>query len=347
MKRPICVGFASATMLALLCTAIAPGLSQPAEECGNLYPNTSFGPPPGPLAAADDRACYVEWFPDTSEQETDLLALCQALSGPRYLRFEHSGAHLAAVCVFKPLELGTDLFSRTLGKTDSLAFGRTSSEEDSLTLAQLPALVQGWTDLCIEKEAIGETDATTCWLDAAKAIQTYAAEVKSPLVNEINRLQMTWLRRAHDLLSISLPSEAAALLPPTPAPAIPELKMQVKPKAQVHLTTTQAKDSADSSSRTRPTKVKAQRKPADDVNVAPAPSQLVRAETAKEASIALPAPSQPRKKLKKRHNREQAALALKTSIERAKVETPSQLGKRPFLVKTSTTSKCFLSAEWC
>lgn len=70
---------------------------------------------------------------------------------------------------------------------------------DSLLLTELPLMVRGWTDKCLSEERIGSERALNCWQHAAAALEPYLEELRGPLIDQVEYLQSTWLRRVEDL----------------------------------------------------------------------------------------------------------------------------------------------------
>lgn len=72
---------------------------------------------------------------------------------------------------------------------------------DSLLLTELPVLVRRWTDKCLIEERISSELALDCWQRAAAALVPYLKDLRGPLIDQIEQLQATWLRRVQDLQS--------------------------------------------------------------------------------------------------------------------------------------------------
>jgi hypothetical protein len=75
---------------------------------------------------------------------------------------------------------------------------------DSLLVIEIPAMALTWTDRCMAKEKANGADAPGCWRDAAAAVDEYASGFDGSLIEQIYRLQSTWLRRAGQLQSSGL-----------------------------------------------------------------------------------------------------------------------------------------------
>ena len=80
---------------------------------------------------------------------------------------------------------------------------------DSLLLTEMPVLVRRWTDKCLIAERTGRERALDCWRQAASAVAPYLEDGRSPLMEQVEQLQSTWLRRVEDLQSYR--NAAAAL----------------------------------------------------------------------------------------------------------------------------------------
>jgi hypothetical protein len=72
---------------------------------------------------------------------------------------------------------------------------------DSLLLTELPVLVRRWTDKCLIEERISSERALDCWQRAAAALGPYLKDLRGTLIDQIEQLQATWLRRVEDLQS--------------------------------------------------------------------------------------------------------------------------------------------------
>jgi hypothetical protein len=70
---------------------------------------------------------------------------------------------------------------------------------DSLLLSELPALVRGWTDKCLIEERTSSERALECWQHAAEALKPYIKDLRGPLIDQVEQLQSTWLKRVEDL----------------------------------------------------------------------------------------------------------------------------------------------------
>ena len=81
---------------------------------------------------------------------------------------------------------------------------------DSLLLTEVPALVRTWTDKCLIEERNGSEPALDCWRQAAAALAPYLQDLRGPLINKVEQLQSTWLRRVEDLQSYRHAAAAAA-----------------------------------------------------------------------------------------------------------------------------------------
>jgi len=72
---------------------------------------------------------------------------------------------------------------------------------DSLLLTEVPALVRKWTDKCLIEERNGSKPALDCWRQASAALGPYLKDLRGPLINQVEQLQSTWLKRVEDLQS--------------------------------------------------------------------------------------------------------------------------------------------------
>jgi len=81
---------------------------------------------------------------------------------------------------------------------------------DSLLLTEMPVLVRRWTDKCLTEERTGREQALDCWRQAASALGPYLKDVRSPLMQRVEQLQSTWLRRVEDLQSYRNAAAAAS-----------------------------------------------------------------------------------------------------------------------------------------
>jgi hypothetical protein len=90
-------------------------------------------------------------------------------------------------------------------------------KSDSLLLREMPVLVRRWTDKCLIEERTGRERALDCWRQAASAVAPYLKDVRSPLMEQVEHLQSTWLRRVEDLQSYvnaaAAPSATAVVRP--------------------------------------------------------------------------------------------------------------------------------------
>jgi hypothetical protein len=84
---------------------------------------------------------------------------------------------------------------------------------DSLLLTEVPALVRRWTDKCLIEERNGSEPALDCWRQAAAALGPYLKNLRGPLINQVEQLQSTWLRRVEDLQSYRHAAAAAVVRP--------------------------------------------------------------------------------------------------------------------------------------
>jgi hypothetical protein len=88
---------------------------------------------------------------------------------------------------------------------------------DSLLLTEMPVLVRRWTDKCLIEERAGSEQALDCWRQAASALGPYLKDLRGPLIDQVEQLQSTWLRRVEDLQSYrhaaAAPSAAAVVRP--------------------------------------------------------------------------------------------------------------------------------------
>jgi hypothetical protein len=81
---------------------------------------------------------------------------------------------------------------------------------DSLLLTEVPALVRKWTDKCLIEERNGSEPALDCWRQAAAALGPYLKDLRGPLINQVEQLQSTWLKRVEDLQSYRHAAAASA-----------------------------------------------------------------------------------------------------------------------------------------
>ena len=88
---------------------------------------------------------------------------------------------------------------------------------DNLLLTEMPVLVRRWTDKCLVEERTGSEQALDCWRQAASALGPYLKGLRGPLIEQVEQLQSTWLRRVEDLQSYrkaaAAPSAAAVVRP--------------------------------------------------------------------------------------------------------------------------------------
>jgi hypothetical protein len=358
---------AGAVLLALACMGGTTG-STIASECEDVISGARLGPASSWNLAADGKVCSAEWAPDTSEQQNDLAAHCENRSGARYLRFQRNETTGSVVCLFRA--------SDPESKADSSGAAEGSGKADSLILVELPELVRKWTDICLEKERSRDRETTSCWLDAAKAINSHAAEVDAPLAKQINELQAAWLHRARDLLtlqakektaiqSVSLTTDgssppdpfAAEDVPASPSVVVPVIEQPASVEVEKPIPRKSPAELGDG----EPSPQKTLQVPPNKPNQAhkaarkkiisaageiPAGKVAMRAEIPKRL---IDAKAQSKKAAQRRIVKKQVALAVTEDKEaRAKPSRPrKRLIKLPFLSKTATSSKCFLAVEWC
>jgi hypothetical protein len=327
-----------AILLSVLCVWSTPGHSQ-GVDCGKIYPGEEFGQPTG---GTHGQACYVEWAPDTQDQESDLLAHCQKHTGIRYLDFRRDEANARVICIFKPVP-------------GAPAKTAVSASQDNWWGQGLTALVQTWTDACTAKEGAEDEATAVCWLEAAEAIAPYASNVGAPLANQINRLQGAWLRRAMNLMSAQT-SEPDLVQPASLYSAASEPVSQ----QQVDTTTVVAPAGHESDGKQAASKAAAAKQEAAAARKPPLLRKKRSAEKPKIAALSSPilekpSPSKRRKKLAtprtktptiKPQSDKRVALA-GTGIREQDSGASRKKPPKATFVKTSTTSLCFLSTEWC
>jgi hypothetical protein len=317
-----------------LCVAAGPAA---ATICTDLYP----------FAVEENHVCIVAAAAETSEQETDFLAHCRNATAERYVGFERNDSTGHISCIFKPLtEDGAE------GKSDLSS--RFSAE------SQLPSLVRAWSERCLAKERDDQSDKVACWLEAAQAIDGYAADIDAALAHQINELQAAWLRRARGLLAMQTrratfvqPVSTAVTQPAESgterADRIPALPPSCSPGATGECNTAPA--SYENSLGAEPlddgeaAQVKSiKRKPLNRAKGGNKPSK---------ARAGLKGRSQSSQRAVERNQklnmpRTAKRLALAEGGDpKRKVVQPATPQVRSFKTKTATTSRCFVSAEWC
>jgi hypothetical protein len=309
----------------------------------------------------DGEVCSAEWAPDTSEQQDDLAAHCENRSGARYLKFQRNESTGTVLCLFK--------VSSEVGASNNSAPAQSSGKSDSLISAELPELVREWTDLCLKKEQNRDKETTDCWLDAAKAIDSHAADADAPLAKEINELQAAWLHRARDLLTVqakektaiqsvslvseeplqpdSLTVENVPQSPPIAPPVVEQPAGMELEEPVLQESPAELEDATRSPQRKPPHEPlhKSEQRQAASKETAAGKTTL-RADNPKKLTQAKPRRT---KTAQKPLARKQVALAVtnhkvvkaKPAVRRKQVVT------LPFLSKTATSSKCFVAIEWC
>jgi hypothetical protein len=339
VDRSTCVMLA-----ALGCLSI--GDSQASEGiggCESIYPGAVYA-----NYAAGGKVCSVEWVPGSVEHVNDFAAQCRNLTGGLYVDFVHDETAGRVACLFKP----------------AIAPGQARDR-----MAELQAIVQSWTDSCMEKERKRDTDRTSCWLTAVEALHPYAADASAPFAKQVSQLQSAWLHRARDLLTIraqlverlmaasrmqkASASRGCAFDPifdgarcrtepahvaQSVAPAATPIPMPVaKEKIVERPKTTSAAAIPDAAKAKKPNRRK---------NFSRIQAAAVKKAKAQLVKLAVPRVTPAlKKKLKaaaaKWKDTESAA------VNRATPRAEAISRKHALLTKTSTTSKCLNSLEWC
>ena len=287
--------------------------SQAARGCEAIYPGAVHH------HVRASKICIVEWMPGTVEQENDFAAQCRRLTGNLFLDFARDHTTGRVACLFK------------------------STSNQPNTVAELPKLVRSWNDTCMAMERNRDNRTTGCWLRAVEALNPYAEVSEGALAGQVNQLQRAWLHRARGLLraksevvSPTLDSASSQVIhgnPPCgfdPAPdgvhcraaAAPSVKDIVQPKKEKVASQRVSVGNAPLLS-AKP--VKAQRKR----NFSRAQAVVFRKARAQSVKLAVP-----------------RAARAETTKPKAVVKAPRPRN-HALLTKTSTTSRCFASLEWC
>jgi hypothetical protein len=325
-----------------------------------------------PEASEIGGACIFAWVPDTAEQEKDFLIRCQIATAGRFLGFERNINSGRVTCMFKPRVLAAKQTAQDVSAETAEAPDQTARMQESGNPAEsgLLDLVQFWSDTCLKKERERRSDTTRCWLDAAQAVDGHAAEVDAALAHQINELQAAWLHRARDLLATQA-QEITFVQPIPPSEQALDSDDQGIPSSPICPSNVL---NGPGCTETAPTREPAQE--TDDVgeanNHAPAPLKSVKQKPLQHHVQERTAPdkkatrntaagqnlrkkqtqtqsriaAEGKRKLKSLQAEKKVALAGQDQAKK-KTATTARSGKRLLLTKTPTTSKCYVSAEWC
>jgi hypothetical protein len=333
-----------------------------AANCTDIFPE----------ASEMGEACIFAWVPDTAEQEKDFLIRCQIATAGRFLGFERNINSGRITCMFKPRVRAPKQIAQDISAETAEAPDQTAQMQDSGNPAErgLLDLVQFWSDMCLKKERERRSDTTGCWLDAAKAVDSHAAEVDAALAHQINELQAAWLHRARDLLATQaqeitfvqpIPAKEEALdsddqaIPSSPicpsnvlnGPGCTEMAPAREPSQETdHVSEANNHAPAPRKSvKRKPLQHHVQERTAPDKKAARSTAvgqNLRKKQTQTQGSIAV----EGKRKLKSLQAEKKVALADQGQVKK-KTATTARSGKRLLLTKTATTSKCYVSAEWC
>jgi hypothetical protein len=331
-------------VLALGCLAIGDShASEDSGGCESIYPGAVYA-----SHAAGAKVCSVEWVPGSVEHINDFAAQCRNLTGGLYVDFVNDQTTGRVACLFKP----------------GIGQGQPADR-----MAELQAVVQSWTDSCMEKERSRDQDRTSCWLSAVEALHPYAADASAPFAKEVSQLQRAWLHRARDLLAIrtrlverlvatsrvekesvphgcsfdpmfdgarcqtELPHVVRSIAPTETSINAPVAREKVVDQPKPARTTA------------IPGATKA-KKPNRRKNFSRIEAAAVKKAKVQSVKLAVPQVAQTHKKKLK------ATVAKwkgteKVVVSRATLPADALSRKHALLTKTSTTSKCLNSIEWC
>jgi hypothetical protein len=316
-----------------------------AASCNDLFP----------FAVEKNQICVVVGALETPEQESDFSAYCQKITADRFLRFERDNRTGHVHCLFRPLLAAPG--NPVEAKSDLLP-GSTAAPARGLT-----SLIQLWSDRCLKKETDERSDRASCWLEAAQAIDSYAADIDTGLAHQINELQAAWLHRARDLLA----TQTRDVMVVQPASAQAEAADKIGPATDGQIAALPScapgKDNCANAAASYESPMRVESLP-QSIDHAIAPVKSVKRKPLAVLKSKLSSFTKVRSlpKAKTQHtvarvveknpkpNTSQAlkkvALADKSEIRRKPAKQPAQQ-IRSFQTKTATTSKCFVSAEWC
>jgi hypothetical protein len=321
VKKMLCVG----ALFAALGCLMAVKASSAGNACEAVFPGAvdRLGDAP--------RACLIEWIPSSAEQEKDFAAHCRAQTGHLYVDFTRENATGRVGCLYRP------------------ASGPDQTED---RVAGLPEIVRKWNSSCLNMERTGDDRTTSCWLEAVEAINDYAKDVAfSKLVSE---LQRAWLQRARDLLT----TRSKVVAAPNSTPTVPSASLEGcrfdESLDGVHCRKEQSEVGEETASayvtprlkRVLNTSVLPRKKPAHPARAVNLQrkknfSRMEVARKAKARSVKLAVPSHVPVQIKKLKSTKVYNAANGSASNRAPTVNHAHL------IKTSTTSKCFVSAESC
>jgi hypothetical protein len=335
---------AAAMPFFLLCIAVG---KAPAASCTDVYP----------FAVERDHVCIVAGAAETPEQERDFLAHCRAATAERFLGFERNDDKGQFNCRFRsPINLTEPPVKQASGRSDL-----TNHAADDL-----PVVIEAWSNRCLAKERDDQADTTSCWLEAAQAIDGYAADVDSAIAHQLNELQAAWLRRARDLLALQTRNtmiiQPASAPPATQTGAIDRIGdgevtelSTCAPDEHTCTTATSYENSLKVDSLPEPDRVESplvkpvKHKPLLTNTEASKPSRRVPQTGAVQALPKI----KPHHTVQRTVQRKLRVPLLNNKVTladgtRAKRKVAQRASPRAgSFSKTATTSKCFLSAEWC
>jgi hypothetical protein len=319
-----------------------------AASCNDLFP----------FAVEKNQICVVVGTLETPEQESDFSAYCQKITADRFLRFERDNRTGHVHCLFRPLLAAPG--NPVEAKSDLLP-GSTAAPARGLT-----SLIQLWSDRCLKKETDEQSDRASCWLEAAQAIDSYAADIDTGLAHQINELQAAWLHRARDLLATQTRDVMVVQPASAQAGAADEIGPDTDGQIAALPNCAPGKDKCGNAAASYESPMRVESLP-QSIDQAIAPVKSVKrkplaALKSKLSSFTKVRSSQRLPKAKTQHmvarvveknpkpNTLQAlkkvALADKSETRKKPAKQPAQQ-IRSFQTKTATTSKCFVSAEWC
>jgi hypothetical protein len=321
-----------------------------AAACTDVYP----------FAVEKDKVCIVAGAAETPEQKKDFLAHCRNATAERYLGFERNDDTGQFNCLFRPSTNLTDSLVTEAGKSGPA--NRLHAADD------LPVLVEAWSSRCLKKERDNQADKMNCWLEAAQAIDGYSADVDAAMAHQLNELQAAWLRRARDLLAMQI--RDTMIIQPASAAADP-MVAQIKDDAGTQiagLNPACPPDNLNSPNCTAgmfyenslgveslpepsnhgiaPIK-RVKRKPLMTKTHASKPSRQARARLPKsKAQHTVGRDVGNKRNLNPPQVVKQVVFADRRQV---KMKAAQQLTRQnhSFQTKTATTSKCFVSPDWC
>jgi hypothetical protein len=313
----------------------------PAASCTDVYP----------FAVEKDHVCIVAGAAESPQQERDFLAHCHATTAERYLGFERDDDTGRFTCLFRsPTNPPESPAMQANGRSDP-----TNHAADDL-----PVIVEAWSNRCLAKERDNQAGTMSCWLEAAQAIDGYAADTDAAMAHQLNELQAAWLRRARDLLAVQ--TRNTIIIRPASAP--PATQTGAIDRAVSLAGDPDEQTSSSATSFENPLKVDSLAGPGRHVAPLIKPVKrkplMTNTEAGKQSSrVPQTVAAQAQPKIKAQHTvpriaqralrrplaDKKVALAGSTREKRKVAQRVSPHGGT--FSKTATTSKCFLSAEWC